>query len=299
MTKIHIIKGDIKLVDYVQKAKQELLKQLNMRGALLLRGFSISSLSEFQKVSEIICNRLFDYQYGSSPRKKLGGKIYSSTEYPDYRNIPLHNENSYTNRWPRKILFYCVIPPKQAGETPIANSHDIYNLIDSNLRNRFMKKGVMYTRNYGYGLDLSWQQAFQTESKHEVAKFCQENNIQYQWNEDKLHTQQVCQAVLKHPEHHFNVWFNQAHLFHQSANDPELQEFFKDTDPMALPRNAFYGDGQPFQSKDLQKIREAYKRAEITFPWQRGDLLILDNILYCHGRKLFEGERKIVVSMGE
>jgi hypothetical protein len=37
----------------------------------------------------------------------------------------------------------------------------------------------------------------------------------------------------------------------------------------------------------------------VSFPWQRGDILMLDNILAAHGRAPYEGPRKILVGMTE
>jgi alpha-ketoglutarate-dependent taurine dioxygenase len=49
--------------------------------------------------------------------------------------------------------------------------------------------------------------------------------------------------------------------------------------------------------EDFQAVRNAYKTSEVLFTWQCGDLLILDNILAMHGRKPFDGERRVLVAM--
>jgi alpha-ketoglutarate-dependent taurine dioxygenase len=64
------------------------------------------------------------------------------------------------------------------------------------------------------------------------------------------------------------------------------------------PRNAFYGDGTEIDDAALNHIRAVYESETITFPWQRGDVLILDNMLTAHGRKPDRGSRQIVVGMG-
>ena len=76
---------------------------------VLLRNFGIYAVSEFNKVVQIICPNLLDYVYRSTPRTRLGDKIYTATEYPADRTIPLHNENSYTKAWPEKIFFFSVL----------------------------------------------------------------------------------------------------------------------------------------------------------------------------------------------
>jgi hypothetical protein len=288
MLPIHTLNGNEKLLDFLRSNQKEVEQIFLEKGAVLLRGCKIYSLSEFQEASNIICDELFEYKFGSTPRAKLGGKVYSSTEYPNDRSIPLHNENSYTNQWSRKILFYCAIEPEVGGERPVDNSNEVLNFIDDKIYREFIESGVMYTRNYKPGMDLSWQQAFQTASKDEVEQLCNELSIKYKWSSDEiLHTEQVCQATLEHPLLQREVWFNQAHLFHQSANPPDLQDYFKIMDPRSLPRNPFYGDGEPFNLSDLEIVRSACKRAEKYFRWQRGDLMLLDNIMYCHGRRPF------------
>ena len=64
-----------------------------------------------------------------------------------------------------------------------------------------------------------------------------------------------------------------------------------------LPRNAFYGDGLPIESSALDEIREAYRQSAVSFAWQSGDILLVDNMLMAHARAPFVGPRKIVVAM--
>jgi alpha-ketoglutarate-dependent taurine dioxygenase len=110
----------------------------------------------------------------------------------------------------------------------------------------------------------------------------------------------VAQAIARHPETGDTAWFNQAHLFHVSAQDPSLAKMmiakFKED---GLPRNSYYGDGTPIEDAVLAEIRAAYAKAEVAFPWQRGDVIMIDNMLVSHGRRPFKGARKTLVAMAE
>jgi hypothetical protein len=77
-----------------------------------------------------------------------------------------------------------------------------------------------------------------------------------------------------------------------------VRSFLQSTSGGNEPRNAFFGDGSEIDEAVLDHIRSVYENEKVTFPWQRGDVLILDNILKAHGRKPYRGPRQIVVGMG-
>ena len=58
-----------------------------------------------------------------------------------------------------------------------------------------------------------------------------------------------------------------------------------------LPRNIFYGDGQPIEIEVLNYIREAYNQ-EKKFKWQKRDIMMLDNILTVHSREAYKEGKK-------
>ncbi len=276
--------------------------RLHEVGGLLLRGFDVLGEQAFQQLVRSFGHELLNYEFGSTPRKAVEQGVYTSTEYPAHQVIPLHNEQSYTLQWPLKIWFHCVQPSAEGGETPIADSRLIYQRIDPALRQRFTDKRLMYVRNYGNGLDLPWEQAFNSEDRSVVEAFCRANRIDFEWKDDgELRTRQVCQASARHPLTQDMVWFNQAHLFHVSNLAPAVREGLLAVvdDPLDLPRNVYYGDGSPLEDSALDEIRGVLDDCTVRFPWQQGDVLMLDNMLVAHGRASFKGARKVIVAMAE
>lgn len=275
---------------------------LSSCGGLLFRGFAVDGPDAFRAFAAGFGHPLLSYEFGSTPRSQVTSGVYTSTEYPPHQHIPLHNEQAYTRDWPMKIWFYCMQPAEVGGETPIADSRAIHRNMPSAIRQRFADNGVMYVRNYGSGLDVDWPEVFGTESKAEVEAYCAAHAITCEWKDDgELRTRQVCQGTARHPVTGDWVWFNQAHLFHISNLEPDVRESLLDIvgDPADLPRNAFYGDGSPIEDDTLAVVREVLDSHKIVFPWEAGDVAMLDNMLTAHAREPFKGPRKVIVAMAE
>jgi alpha-ketoglutarate-dependent taurine dioxygenase len=286
---------------WAEANKDVLQRQLLTAGGILFRNFGLTSEAELERFIQAVSGEPLEYTYRSTPRKRVAGKVYTSTEYPADQFIPLHNEMSYTRNWPMKISFLCLKASQEGGETPIADSRRVYERLDPSIRDRFAEKQVMYVRTYGSSVDLSWQEVFQTSDKSVVEAYCRTAEIEFGWvGERGLRTSQVCQAVARHPVTGDTVWFNQAHLFHVSGLPPSVRDaLLSSYGEENLPRNAYYGDGTPIELPVLDAIREAYRQETIIFPWREGDVLMLDNMLSAHGRTPFVGTRKIVVGMAE
>jgi alpha-ketoglutarate-dependent taurine dioxygenase len=292
----------IDLAAWASPRRAELTRALMKHGAILFRGFSVGGIAGFESLVRATSEgEMLEYSYASTPRKVVERRVYTSTEYPADQAIPLHNEMSYSRRWPMKLWLYCIVPAATGGETPIADSRRVLARIRPAIRATFDRNKVQYLRNYGSRLDLPWQSVFHTEQRSVVEAFCRSAGIQFDWiGEDRLRTRQTCQATARHPVTGDDVWFNQAHLFHVSSLTPDARDLLvAEYGLEGIPRNCFYGDGSPIDESWLQEIRDAYDKEAIVFSWRAGDVLMLDNMLSAHGRAPFQGERNLVVAMAE
>jgi alpha-ketoglutarate-dependent taurine dioxygenase len=292
----------VDLVAWAKNHRNVIRASLLRCGAILFRGFELRGPEAFAEFIQATADGgLLAYTNRSTPRTEIGGNIYTATEYPANQVIPLHNENSYQSSWPLKIYFFCVTAPRQGGATPLANSRKVFERIPQQIREEFGDRGVMYVRNYGDGLDLSWQQVFQTTDQSQVEAFCRREGLEFEWKDrNRLRTRQIRQAIASHSCTGELVWFNQAHLFHVSSLSPDVREYLlTEVNEAELPRHTYYGDGTRIDDSSLTEIRAAYEKETVTFAWQEGDILLLDNMLTAHGREPFVGPREILVGMAE
>ena len=293
--------GEIDLTGWARNNREFIETNLLRHGGILFRGFDIDTIDSFDQFTKAISPEQLEYMDQHTPRTRLAGKIYTSTEYPAEHVVPFHSENSKNHVWPLKIWFYCMQPAAQGGETPIADNAKVFELLSPAIRERFVENKVMYVRNFGEGVGLPWQTVFQTTERAEVEAYCREAGMEFEWkDENRLRMRHVCQSVAQHPLTKKMLWFNQAHLFHISSLEASAREsllsIFKEHE---LPSNAYYGDGSPIEDSVIEEIREAFKQASVAFPWQARDILMLDNMSIAHGRKPYSGARKIVVAMAE
>ncbi len=291
---------DVDLIELGRNNRELIERELGKHGALLFRGFSLPLAGDFERFAKTICPELFS-ENGEHSRETISGNVYTPVYYPTYLRLLWHNENSFNHQWPRKIWFCCSKPADEGGETPIVDSRKVFESISLTIREKFIRKGVMYVRNYGDNFELDWQKIFQTSSKTEVERRCRADRIDFEWKDgDRLVTRSVRPAVGRHPHTGEMVWFNQAQLWHPYCLDRitrgSLRTLFREEN---LPRNCYYGDGSVIEDSVMEEILEIYQKLEVSFPWQRWDVLMLDNMLSAHGRTPFTGERKLLVAMGE
>ena len=293
--------AEIDLAAWAEKNLDFIEENLLKHGAILFRDFSVNSVAKFERFVRSVAGEMLEYREHTSPRTRVTRTTYTSTEYPSDERIELHNENSYQRTWPLKFFFYCLTPADSGGATPFADCRKVLSRIGPKIAERFMEKGWMLVRNFGEGLGLSWQDAFYTTSRAEVEEYCRNNSIEFEWRGgDRLRTRQVRPAIARHPRTGEMVWFNHIAFFHVSGLKPDIREMllseFKEEE---LAYNTYYGDGTQIEPEVLEEIREAYTEHRIEFPWHRGDLLMLDNMLVAHGRAPFTGPRKILVAMAD
>jgi alpha-ketoglutarate-dependent taurine dioxygenase len=292
---------DVDLIRWAEMAKAELQRILSSSGAILFRGFGITPESDLERFIQVVSGQPLAYVERSSPRSQVAGNIYTSTEHPADQPIFLHCENSYQKTWPLKIFFCCHTRPEHGGETPIADTRRILKRLRPEIREAFENKGVMYVRNFGPGLGLSWQTVFQTGDRARVEQYCAEMGIECAWKgAERLTTRHVRAAIRTHPVTGEQVWFNHAAFFHITTLDAETQKNLRQLlGQDELPNNTYYGDGTEIEPEVAEHLRACYAAETVMFTWQSGDLLMLDNMLAAHGRSSYRGPRRILVGMAE
>jgi len=285
--------------DNLEFVEQKLIEH----GAVLFRGFEVNTPASFARLTRSIAPGLLDCLDDNGPRTKITSGIYTSTEYPAEYQLSMHSEYAYSHKFPSRLYFCCVVEPGKGGETPLADNRRILQKLDPRIVDEFRTKRIKYLRNLhgGNGFGLSWQAAFQTTDKSAVEAYCRDMSIDYEWKADGgLRLENTFDSVIKHPQTGEEVWFNQAPQFHPSDYPTDIYESlldsFRDKED-ELPQTSLFGDNTQIEIEKLQHIRDTMFKEATVNPWQQGDVVMLDNVLVCHGRMPFSGPRKILLAM--
>jgi Taurine catabolism dioxygenase TauD, TfdA family len=105
---------------------------------------------------------------------------------------------------------------------------------------------------------------------------------------------------VHHPVSGRRCWFNQIAFLNEWTMAPEVREYLIEVyGPDGLPFNTRFGGGDPVAQDVVRLINEIYDANTVREPWEAGDLLLVDNVRTAHSREPFEGEREVLVGMGD
>ena len=292
--------ADLDPVHWALQARVWINEQLRTHGGLLFRGFNLPDAAAFEQFAQAIEPDLYG-TYGDLPKNTSGKNIYHSTPYPEQHMILFHNESSHLPQWPRKQWFFCETPAPRGGCTPIVDCRQVLARLPENIVARLKTLGLLYVRHFTDKLDVRWQDFFKTEQREEVERQCRQTGMQWEWlGADNLRIAQHCPAIVAHPDTGELSFFNQVQLHHCACLEPEVRANLINLFGLGnLPRNVYYGDGSVIEDEVMEVIGAAYEDCAVRFTWQKGDMVMLDNMLVAHARDPFEGERKICVAMGQ
>ena len=269
-------------------------------GALLVRGLGLRNAAETEAVFRKIGSLMTEVE-AFAPRKRYAQGVYSASKWPPNQQMCMHHELSYALEPPGLIMFSCLVPAKNGGATPVADSPTVLNGLPADLVERFERLGWLLIRNYNNDIGSSVAEAFGTDDRRAVESYCRAHAIEFEWQGDgRLRTRQRRSAVVHHSVTGQRCWFNQIAFLNEWTIDPEVREYLVDSyGEDGLPFNTRFGNGDPIGADIVQLINETYGANTVREPWQAGDLLLADNIRTAHAREPFQGPREVLVAMAD
>ena len=269
-------------------------------GSLLVRGLGLREPAETEAVFREL-GTLMTEKEAFAERHVYAQGVYSASKWPPNQPMCVHHELSYAVEFPSLMLFACLTAATRGGATPVADAAAVLEALPAALVERFERVGWLLVRNYNDDIGASVAEAFGTEDRGVVERYCRANAIKFEWRPDgALRTWQRRSALVRHPLTGHRSWFNQAAFLSEWTMNSEVREYLVDEyGEDGLPFNTRFGDGDPIGADVVELINGEYEANTVRAPWEPGDLLLVDNIRMAHGREPFEGRREIVVGLSD
>ncbi|GMH22154.1 hypothetical protein Nepgr_023997 [Nepenthes gracilis] len=285
------------VTEAIKAHKPWILSRLHEAGAILFRGFPIESASDFNDVVEAFGFEELPYVGGAAPRNKVVGRVFTSNESPPDQKIPFHHEMAQVLEFPSKLFFFCEIEPGSGGETAIVLSHIVYERMKQmhpGFVQQLEEHGLIYTRILSEDDDNSspigrgWKSTFLTDDKSIAEERAAKIGTRLEWLEDVVKTVMgPIPAIRIDKSRQRKVWFNSMVIAYTSYDDARNE-----------PTKAVkFGDGRPLLSHIVYDCEKILEEECVAIPWQKGDILLLDNWAVLHSRRSFDPPRRILASL--
>ncbi len=287
-------------VRWVGEQRDALRSAVIEHGALLVRGLGLRDAAGTVKVFHRL-GALMPETEGFAHRERIAQCVYTAAKWPANQQMCMHHELSYASKLPSLMLFACHVAPAAGGATPVADGASVLEALPADLVQRFERTGWLLVRNYNGEIGTTFAEAFGTDDRRAVERYCRSKAIRFEWQGDgALRTWQQRSAVVCHPVTGRWCWFNQVAFLSEWTMAPELRDYLLEVcGEDGLPFATRFGDGEPIGPDVVQAINEAYEAHTVREAWQAGDLLLVDNIRTAHGREPFEGPREVLVALAD
>lgn len=277
---------------------------LQRHSVLLLRGFGQATPHDFAKLVEhALALPNFPYVGGNAVRTSIvADRVFTTNESPPEKPIPFHHELAQTPSFPRRILFFCETPGDTGGETPVLYSPAVYDELkerEPEFIQRLEQVGLRYSRvmtrhdRPHSAIGRGWENTLNVSSKREVERVLANKGYGWEWlggaedKEDKLREISPVLNGVYRAEDGRRSFFNQMVAVWGGWRD-ELNE------PEACIR---FGDGGHVAPAVMEVVKRVMDTHRVSVPWQKGDVLYIDNMMAQHSRAPFTGKRKVLASL--
>jgi hypothetical protein len=286
-------------------------KLFDQTGLVLLVNTGLTDLPAMRQLATLVVERQMRYTGGANPRGRLETNVFD-VGAPLQAWLHYHHEMAYVGVSTRMLAFLCHRAVPGRGHTYLSDSVRATDaVLQTELGRKLKELGVCYQRNLTdreafrgrapVGVYNHWQQSMETEDPAEAEAIAQSRGLVTQWGPDRL-------LKTRHYTSAFEYFEPlDRNLLYCSVADHAI---WFDAWPLVMqlpyaqrPINLTFGDDSEFTREELALFIDIYDRFGIPVDWRAGDVAVICNYRFAHGRPaihLQPGEaRELGVVLGE
>ncbi|MCU0532543.1 MAG: TauD/TfdA family dioxygenase [Hydrococcus sp. Prado102] len=260
----------------------EKIKELfKLSGLLIFKGFDVScdQMKAFSKQ--------FTSRYIRDSNRTFVDDFLGLVDQGMYALGP-HCENGTTAFRPDAVWFCCAVPAKQGGETLFWDGVRVWEELSEELKQLFISKKKIIFSNW-YPAE-AWKHFLGTGATLDDVKQ-KLNSIEgltYAIAEDlSISIEFALPSALKTKYGDREVF---AHSFMMEYSETGEMDYFK-------TGTVKFEDGSLIPETAVYEIQEVLDRLTEVIPLQAGELVMVDNSRFLHGRRAFNDERRQIFSL--
>jgi hypothetical protein len=270
----------------------EMKQRFHNIGLVYLVNTGLDDLQRMRQFARLVVEKEMIYQGGANPRDSIEANVYE-VGAPLTAWLHYHHEMAYLSKSTKMLAFLCNKAVDGGGYTYVS---DNLQATDALLATAFGQKlkelGLCYHRNLTdrvafagteeIGVYNHWQQSMLTEDPQEAEEIAHERGLEIEWGPDRLlKTRYYISAFEYFPQLDRNL------LYSSIADDgmwfdtwPRVMHLPYEERPLKLT----FGDGSEMTRVEKQQFVDVYDAFGIEIPWSVGDVAIVCNYRFAHGR---------------
>ena len=199
---------------------------------------------------------------------------------PGMHYVSPHCENANSPFRPDVVWFCCAVPAAQGGETLYWDGVRVWQEMSEGLKDLFISKKIRFLQKFPAA---DWKRFLGAAATITDVKKTLEGieGLSYQINEDQsIALEYICSAVVKTKYGNNNAFANSLISEHKN------------------PKGAVtFEDGSPIPVAAISQIQEIMNRLTEVISWESGDLVMIDNSRFLHGRRSFTDTKRRIFSL--
>ena len=261
-------------------------------GLVYLINTRLADLQSMRRFAKLVITEEMIYKGGANPRDNIEPNVYEIGA-PLEAWLHYHHEMAYVSRSTTLLGFLCHKSLPGRGHTFVS---DNLQATDALLATPFGQKlkdlGLCYHRNLTdreafsgteeFGVYNHWQKSMLTEDPDEAVDVARSRGLEVEWGPNRLlKTRYYISAFEYFPQLDRNL------LFSSVADDgmwfdtwPRVMHLPFDERPLKLT----FGDGTEMTVAEKQQFVDVYDQFGIPIDWNVGDIGIVCNFRFAHGR---------------
>jgi len=284
---------------------QELLAKYNDVGVVHVQNTGLKDMVDQRSLARIIMGTETEYEGGANPRGRTEGlgNVYDIGA-PLEADLHYHHEMTYKSHSVTTLGFLCkhAINRGEQGWSFVSDSVQAHDYImETDLGQKLKDKGLCFIRRMtdadahkdtattnasGKAVYNHWQQSWMTDDPVKAEAAANKQGLEVEWVHDPIEGR-IMKTKYYKSAFEYIPSLDRNIMVTSIADDGEWFDNWPgicDIPQEERPLEMLFGDDEPISLEEKQQWTDAYDHFGIPIPWQAGDVAVVDNMKFAHGR---------------